>query len=90
MSDKKRDSIIDMYPDNEFMFADGFDDAIIGVLERFGSEPIVCYNREMVINKMVEDGMTREESEEYFDYNIIGAYVGETTPAFINTIDSWE
>jgi hypothetical protein len=37
---KNRDIILEMYPDYEFMFADGFDDAIIGVFERFGSEPL--------------------------------------------------
>lgn len=46
---KNRDKILDMYPDYEFMFADGFDDAILGVSERFGSEPIVCYDKRKVI-----------------------------------------
>lgn len=27
--------------------------------------------------------MTNEEAIEYFEYNIIGAYVGEKTPTFI-------
>lgn len=87
---KNRDKILDMYPDYEFMFADGFDDAILGVSERFGSEPIVCYDKRKVIKKLEEDGMTGEEAMEYFEYNIIGAYVGDKTPEFIETIESWE
>lgn len=79
-----------MYPDYEFMFADGFDDAILGVSERFGSEPIVCYDKRKVLKKLEEDGMTEEEAMEYFEYNIIGAYVGDKTPEFIETIESWE
>lgn len=34
--------------------------------------------------------MTEEEAMEYFEYNIIGAYVGDKTPEFIETIESWE
>lgn len=79
-----------MYPDYEFMFADGFDDAILGVSERFGSEPIVCYDKRKVLKKLEEDGMTEEEAIEYFEYNIIGAYVGEKTPEFIETLESWQ
>jgi hypothetical protein len=27
--------------------------------------------------------MTSEEAEEYFEFNVQGAYVGENTPAFL-------
>jgi len=27
--------------------------------------------------------MTHEEAMEYFDFNVVGSYVGEHTPAFI-------
>jgi hypothetical protein len=30
--------------------------------------------------------MTREEAEEYMDFNVLGAYMGEGTPVFILTI----
>jgi len=30
--------------------------------------------------------MTRWEAEEYFDYNVQGAYVGERTPIFAERI----
>lgn len=87
---KNRDLILDMYPDYEFMFADGFDDAILGVSERFGSEPIVCYDKSKVLSKLQSEGMTYEEAVEYYEFNIIGAYVGEKTPEFIDTIQSWD
>ena len=64
------------------MTADGFDDAIIGTVERFGdSEAIILYDKEKVIQTLMKE-MPREEAEEYFYYNILGAYVGEGTPAF--------
>ena len=65
--------------------ADGFDDAIMGICHRFGSEPHVVYNRPKVIESLIRDGMTEEEAEEHFNFNIIGAWVGDHTPGFIDT-----
>jgi hypothetical protein len=65
------------------MFAEGFDDCLLGIVERFGSPALALYDRERVIQKLItRDKMTREVAEEFFDYNIMGAWVGENTPAF--------
>lgn len=48
------------------------------------SQPnILCYSVDKVISKLISQGMTHEEAEEYFDFNQLGAYVGEYTPCFI-------
>ena len=65
---------------------DGYDDCIIGVVEQFGRPPIVCYNRELVIRKLMDEGMSEEESIEFFEYNQIGAWVGDYTPCFITLL----
>lgn len=39
--------------------ADGFHDCIIGIVERFGMDPVILYDYEKVIQKQVEGGMTR-------------------------------
>jgi hypothetical protein len=31
---------------------------------------------------MTDDGMSQEEAEEYFSFNVEGAWVGENTPLF--------
>ena len=78
--------IKDLITTDGTMTADGFDEAIIGTVERFGdSEAIVLYDKEKVIQILMKE-MSREEAEEYFYYNIIGAYVGEGTPAFATII----
>ena len=72
------------------MTADGFDDAIIGTVERFGTaETIVLYDKDKVIEILMED-MPHEEADEYFYYNILGAYVGDGTPAFATLIKDKE
>lgn len=85
MSKKLKKDILDYHPD--LIFYDEFNDCIVGVVEKFGVELCVCYDKEKVINKLVADGMSVDEAFEYFEFNIIGAYVGEHTPSFINLIN---
>ena len=67
------------------LIMDGFDDCILGILERFGiDQPIVVYDREKVIAKLMDnDGMTHEEALEFYYFTQVGAWVGEKTPAFL-------
>jgi hypothetical protein len=73
----------------EMMKIDGHDEAILGVVNRFGQDPILCYDYEKVISQLVTDGMSMEEAVEWFDFNIIGAWVGDGTPCFI-VRDDWQ
>lgn len=66
-----------------FMRMDGYDDCIVGVVEQFGKPPILCYDKRKIIAKLIDDGMSYDDAEEFFEYNQIGAYVGESTPCFI-------
>lgn len=73
--------------ENELLLMDGYDDCIVGLVERFGQPTIVCYNRDKVLEKLVLDGMTAEEAEEWFDFNQLGAWVGDHTPCFLSPVD---
>ena len=53
----------------------------------FGQEPAVCYDEAAVLSAMVADGMTEEEAEEWFEFNTIGAYLGEATPRFLTRVE---
>ena len=75
--------ISDEYPD--LLKADGFDEAIIGVVQRIGLEAI-CYDLNKVIAILMRD-MTEEEAWEYYQFNIAGAWVGESTPVFLEVMD---
>lgn len=66
-----------------FLYPDGFEDAVIGYVERFGMTPLCLLDKDICIEILVcRDGMTEEEAEEYFDFNIIGAWLGDKTPCF--------
>ena len=67
---------------------DGFDDCVVGICERFGMEAVLAYDRDKVIAKLMGEGMTEEDAEEFFEYNQIGAWMGERTPVFVTLFKS--
>lgn len=67
----------------DLLFAEGYDDAIVGIAERDGVD-VVAYDADAIVAILRKrDGMTRDEAEEFFDYNIGGAFLGERTPIFV-------
>ena len=68
--------------------ADGFDGAIIGVGQRCGRENIVVYDQEKCIGILMHEGMSREDAEEYFQFNTLGAWLGEETPMWVSPCDA--
>ena len=62
---------------------DGYDDCIAGVVEQFGRPTIICYDTTAIIGKLMQDGMSLEEAREFFDFNQLGAGMGEHTPCFL-------
>lgn len=72
--------------DYEVLFMDGFDDAIVGLVTRFGMDsPVVLYDRAKMVEVLVNQGMVEEEADEYISYNCEGAWVGEQSPFFLLT-----
>ena len=85
----------------EAQYADGFDEAFLGILERFGQSPLAAYDRDKCIDILMtqfsqaradipeDNDECYDETEiygeavEYFEYNVIGAWVGEHTPVFV-------
>ena len=60
---------------------DGFDHALLGAVERCGSEPIAVYDHSMMVSMLcARDGMTLQDAHEYIEYNIIGGWIGDDTP----------
>jgi hypothetical protein len=73
------------------LFADGFEDCVIGYFRRCGQPSVIAYDAEKCIKKLVErDGMTHEEAIEHFEFNVVGAWVGNGTPAFVYKVSSRE
>lgn len=71
---------------SNYIIIDGFDDCILGVTYGFNHESVVVYDFKKVIEKLELDGMSSEDAYEYWEYNILGAYMGEKTPIFLETL----
>lgn len=70
---------------DDILLADGFEDAFLGVtfLTVVG-ETVAVYSHTACIGILMErDGMTEEEAEEFFEFNVAGAFVGDQTPLFL-------
>ncbi len=69
-------AILNNFPEVEFLKADGFDKAIIGV--DHASERLIYSVRSCI--EILREEMSEEDALEYFEYNVQGSYVGEKTP----------
>ena len=69
------------------VYPTGFEDCIVGVGERYGGPPVAILDVEKMLTEMERQGMTREEAVEYFEYNILGAYVGAESPVYLHVPD---
>ena len=79
----QHDRLMEALEENECLLADGFETALIGIAE--GPNPVAVYE----INRMIEhlftkEDITPEDAREYLEFNVIGAYVGEKTPLYID------
>jgi len=78
------ESIVEYYDGlgEEILKADGLDEAVIGV--EFASGRLV-YSKQKIIDILMSDGETSlEDAIDHYDYNIVGSYVGEQTPIYVD------
>jgi hypothetical protein len=84
--DKINDWIEDNFNNEEILIADGFEDAFLGIAYQFNT-PIAIYDKNKCIQILCDDGSSYEEALEYFEFNVQGAWVGKTTPAFLENFN---
>jgi hypothetical protein len=71
------------YP--ELLLADGFDEAVIGLVDGACRNPVVCYDYQRCVEILMKSSsMDEEEAEEFLEFNTLGAYVGPETPLFVH------
>jgi hypothetical protein len=88
---------IDQYAEHNGMpmlVMDEFDEAIVGICHRV-NDSFVLYDRAKIIEiltaQMTDDGEEGDDPEEaawdHFGFNVIGSWVGENTPGFLELPD---
>lgn len=65
------------YHELTLLKADGLDDAILGIEEKSFR---LIYSKQTTLEILMQWGMTYEEANEYYYYNIECAWVGDKTP----------
>jgi hypothetical protein len=81
-----RQRCLNLVGEESLIFAEGYDAALIGIGWRDGI-PITIYDRQGVIDILCRrNGMTPEDAEEFFDYNVAGSWLGEATPMFVDLV----
>ncbi len=75
--------------DKRLVKANGLEDAIIGVGSRMNMPDVLIYSYNKCVKIFMEkEGWTHEEAIEWMDFNVVGAWVGDTTPIFVHEIPS--
>jgi hypothetical protein len=75
----------------EALFADGFDDAIIGICRKAGESPVVAYSYDRCVevltnsSEMFLEPLSYESALEWMEFNVVSAYMGKHTPVFIDS-----
>ena len=67
----------------DILLPDGFERAFIGAAL---DPPRAIFSIELCIKGLTEQGMSQEDAEEYFWFNVAGSHMGENTPLFIYTL----
>ena len=83
----KLDDVMDSLEDNEALLMDPqdqFNSCIVGTGYLFHHGPVAVYDIGKVIAAFVAEGMTEEEAQEHFEFNVIGGWVGDGTPIFVH------
>jgi hypothetical protein len=61
----------------------GYEKAIIGICAR---NDVIVYSYELIIDTLKND-MSEEEAIEFFEYNILGLFLGEGTPIIMKSVE---
>jgi len=72
------------------LFADGFDDAIIGLNYKSGYHRVVYDGKKMVEKLVKDDDMTEEDAMEWLQFNTFNAYMGKGTPLYVDVMSREE
>ena len=72
------EGIVENFPDEDILKADGFDNAVIGI--DITTMRLIYSKLQCIEVLILEEDLSYEEALEYLEYNTFNAYVGEQTP----------
>jgi len=84
-ADRVRDYIRESFPDeaDKILLPNGLESAFIGTTQRDGRTVAVFESSKCIGALMQNMECGWDEAQEFFDFNVVGAYVGPYTPIFV-------
>jgi len=68
------------------LFADGLEAAFVGLGQQFNRH-VAVYDLDAVLELLCRrDGMGYDDAQEHIEFNILGAWVGPSTPIFVKRV----
>lgn len=78
MKNNMLDTIVESFPDEDILKADGLDEAVIGI--ELDTMRLIYSKLKCIEVIMLTSDMSYAESIEFLEYNVFGSYVGDLTP----------
>ncbi len=69
------------------IIVEGFDDCIIGLCNTFAGT-MLLYSENKIITKLSK-GMTRNDAIEYYEYSILGKWMGQFAPVYMRDLEGY-
>ena len=86
-----RQEQLDYLRENEAVLYDEFEDALIGVSDNTCTPIRAIYDSNRCVEILMSNSIDDyEDACEYFEYNYLGAYLGESTPIFTELVEDSE
>jgi hypothetical protein len=71
------------------LLLDGFDEAFVGIAYRCGQPALAVYDYDRCLAVLLrDDELSFEQAVEHLEYNTLGAWMGEHTPAIVRSYES--
>lgn len=67
----------------EALLLDGYESALIGVARRCGQPMLAVYDEDRIIQALIERGLDMLEAVDFYEHNVVGAWVGPMTPIIL-------
>jgi hypothetical protein len=73
--------------EGDIVILDGYEEALIGISNLPNIGYVAVYSSSDIIKNLIEnDLMDLDTAEDYFLYNILGSYIGDKSPIFVDTV----
>lgn len=75
---------MEILAEEDCLTADGFEEALVGCT--YGANVVAVYDVNKMVEILMEEGTDYDDAVEFLEYNVVGAYLGEKTPLYVNFV----